>query len=95
MKNPRVSKRKKILKIRAEIDAKATKEPIEPSVSYQSLSGGRGAGKPLPGRRSKRWDVYIGFPSLAFPFGERGYLGSPFDMDHHCPYGLYCSLLPW
>ena len=42
---------------------------------------GRGAGKPLPGRRSKRWDASIGFPSLAFPFGERDYLQPSFDMD--------------
>ena len=44
--------------------------------------GARGAGKPLPGWRSKGWDACIGFPSLAFPFGERDYLWPSFDMDH-------------
>ena len=39
-------------------------------------------GKPLPGQRSKRWEACIGFPSLAFPFGERDYLQPSFDMDH-------------
>ena len=42
----------------------------------------RGAGKPLPGRRSKSWDACIGLPSLAFPFDERGYLWPSFLMDH-------------
>ena len=43
----------------------------------------RGAGKPLPGWRSKRWDACIGFPLLAFPFGERDCLQlSLFIMDH-------------
>ena len=55
---------------------------LEPSVPYQSLSGVRGAGKPLPGQRSMRWDACIGFPSLSFPFGERDYLRPSFDMDH-------------
>ena len=41
---------------------------------------GRGAGKPLPGRRSKRRDACMRFPSLAFPFGERDYLWPSFDM---------------
>ena len=38
-------------------------------------------GKPLPVWKSKRWDACIGFTSLAFPFGERGYLQPSFDMD--------------
>ena len=42
----------------------------------------RGAGKPLPGQRSKRWDACRGFPSLAFPFGERDYLWPSLDMHH-------------
>ena len=43
----------------------------------------RGAGKPLPGWRSKRWDACIGCHSLAFPFGERDCLQlSLFIMDH-------------
>ena len=64
---------------------------LEPSVPYQSLSGVRGAGKPLPGQRSTRWDACRGFPSLAFPFGERGYLQPSFDMDHLL--ALWSSLL--
>ena len=55
---------------------------LEPSVLISPCQGPRGAGKPLPGRRSKRWDACTGFPSLAFPFGERGYLRPSFDMDH-------------
>ena len=46
-----------------------------------SPSQARGAGKPLPGQKSKRWEACIGFPSLAFPFGERDYLRPSFDMD--------------
>ena len=46
-----------------------------------SPSQARGAGKPLPGQKSKRWEACIGFPSLAFPFGERDYLRHSFDMD--------------
>ena len=64
---------------------------LEPSVPYQSLSGVRGAGKPLPGQRSTRWDACRGFPSLAFPFGERGYLQPSFDMDRIL--ALWSSLL--
>ena len=64
---------------------------LEPSVPYQSLSGARGAGKLLPGLRSERWDACIGFPSLAFPFGERDYLPSSFDMDCLLAYGS----IPW
>ena len=51
----------------------------------------RGAGKQLPGQRSKRWDACIGFPSLAFPFGERDYLRPSFDMD--CLLALWPLLL--
>ena len=36
---------------------------------------------PLPGLRSKRWDSCIGFPSLAFPYGERDYLRPSLDMN--------------
>ena len=39
------------------------------------------SGKPLPGLRSKRWDSCVGFPSLAFPYGERDYFQPSFDMD--------------
>ena len=39
------------------------------------------SGKPLPGLRSKRWDSCIGFPSLAFPYGERDYLRPSLDMN--------------
>ena len=53
---------------------------LEPSVPYQFLSGAR-RGKPLPGLRSQRWDACIGFPLLAFPYGERDYLRPSFDMD--------------
>ena len=42
----------------------------------------KGAGKPLPGRRSKRWDACIGFSSLAFSFGDRDCLWPSFDMHH-------------
>ena len=48
---------------------------------------GRGA-EPLPGWRSKRWDACIGFPSLAFPFGERGHLRLSFIME--C--SNYCTI---
>ena len=44
---------------------------LEPSVPYQFLIR----------LRSKRWDSCIGFPSLAFPYGERDGLWSSFDMD--------------
>ena len=64
---------------------------LKPSVPYQSLSGARGAGKLLPGLRSKRWDACIGFPSLAFPFGERDYLEPSFDMV--CLLALWTQLL--
>ena len=37
--------------------------------------------KLLPGLRSKRWDACIGFPSLAFPYGERDYLRPSCNMD--------------
>ena len=53
-------------------------EPSAPT----SPSWAGGAGKPLPGRRSKRWDAGRGFPSLAFPFGERDYLWPSPDMHH-------------
>ena len=57
-----------------------------------SPHGVRGASKPLPGRRSKRWDACIGFPSLAFPFGERDYLRLSFD---YVPsFGLMTSIAP-
>ena len=36
-------------------------------------------------------DACIGFPSLAFPFGERDYLPSSFDMDCLLAYGS----IPW
>ena len=49
------------------------------------------SGKPLPGLRSKRRDSCIGFPSLAFPYGERDYLQSSFDMD--CLLALWPLLL--
>ena len=49
------------------------------------------SGKPLPGLRSKRWDSCIGFPSLAFPYGERDYLQRSFDMD--CLLALWPLLL--
>ena len=39
MKNPRVSRKKEILKIRAEINAKETKETIAAGTSRQSRSG--------------------------------------------------------
>ena len=39
MKNPRVSRKKEILKIRAEINAKETKETIAAGTSRQSQSG--------------------------------------------------------
>ena len=54
---------------------------LELSVPCKSLSGVRGSGKPLPGWRSKRWDACLGFPSLAFPFGERGYLRPSFVLE--------------
>ena len=62
----------------------------EPSVPYQFLIG-LGGVKPLPGLRSKRWDSCIGFPSLAFPYGERDYLQRSFDMD--CLLALWPLLL--
>ena len=34
-----------------------------------------------PRMETKRWDDLIGFPSLAFPFGERDYLRPSFYMD--------------
>ena len=49
------------------------------------------SGKPLPGLRSKRWDSCVGFPSLAFPYGERDYLQCSFDMD--CLLALWPLLL--
>ena len=49
------------------------------------------SGKPLPGLRSKRRDSCIGFPSLAFPYGERDYLLPSFDMD--CLLALWPLLL--
>ena len=49
------------------------------------------SGKPLPGLRSKRWDSCVGFPSLAFPYGERDYLRPSFDMD--CLLALWPLLL--
>ena len=64
---------------------------LEPSVPYQSLSGVRGTGKPLPGWRSKRWDACIGFPSLAFPYLKSNYLRPSFHMDH--PLALWPLLL--
>ena len=54
---------------------------LEPSVPYQFLIGAKRSGKPLPGLRLHRWDSCIGFPSLAFPYGERVYLGPSFNMD--------------
>ena len=65
---------------------------LEPSVPYQSLLVVRGVGKPLPGQRSKRWDACIEFPSLAFPFGERGYLRPSFAMDHLLVFIAPCFL---
>ena len=49
------------------------------------------SGKPLPGLRLKKWDSCIGFPSLAFPYGERDYLRPSFDMD--CLLALWPLLL--
>ena len=62
---------------------------VEPSVPYQCLS--ERTGKPLPGLRSQRWDTCIGFPLLAFPYGERDYLRPSFDMD--CLSALWPLLL--
>ena len=64
---------------------------LEPSVPYWSMSGARGAGKLLPGQRSKRWDACIGFPPLALPFGEKDGLRPSFDMD--CLLALWPLLL--
>ena len=63
---------------------------LSPLFLVSPLWGG-GAGKPLPGPRSKRWDACIGFPSLAFPFGERDCLRPSFDMD--CLLTLWLLLL--
>ena len=63
---------------------------LSPLFLVSPLWGG-GAGKPLPGPRSKRWDACIGFPSLAFPFGERDCLRPSFDMD--CLLALWPLLL--
>ena len=56
--------------------------------SLQFPIRGERAGKTLPGWRSKRWDGCIGFPSLAFPFGERGHLRLSFIME--C--SNYCTI---
>ena len=49
------------------------------------------SGKPLPGLRLKKWDFCIGFPSLAFPYGQRDYLQPSFDID--CLLALWPLLL--
>ena len=67
---------------------------LSPFFLISLCQGQEEQGKPLPGGKSKRWDACIGFPSLAFPFGERNdsnYCRPSFEMD--CLLALWDLLL--